>query len=715
MTTTEAARKAPSLTREELRAIHPYVVCMEDGRLAEGASTLPTGTDDFQTVKADIDKLFKTTLPEFIKMHGKPVPMMLWAHGGLVDKAGGLRVAHTQVAWWQANGVFPVHFVWRTGLAESLWDAVKDSLPGRPRGWLDDGWDKLIEIAVRGARGKDTWGAMKTTAKLASEKDTGGAWYFAQKLAAFIDANPGSVSVHTAGHSAGSIFHSHLIPELLSAGVPEIASLNLLAPAIRVDEFKQRLLKKSVLDKITKTTIFTMTESFEKDDTCIGIYRKSLLYLIRAALEDESGAEILGLQECLKRDKALNVLLGKAGSGDKGEVMWSETVGGGPRTSSMSRSHGGFDNDAQTMDSLARRVIDNDQLPAKFETVPGARGVAEASSPWPSEREVLDYISAREAAKPKATGKRALCIGIDMYPLVEDQLGGCVADARAWKQELQHAGFTVDIIEDGDATRQRIVESIQDLILKSRDGDVLVLQYSGHGTTIDDLDGDDLEEAMRTREEKDEALCPVDFRDGELLIDDDLGQLWDLLPEGVNLTVFFDSCHSGGGQRAVMKPPAPSPTRKARLVRMEPENIEAYKEKRGGLPRATRSLDSERSVYFAACQADELAFEHNGQGDFTRIALPHLREFLTRTNQEFYDTVLAEFGGDRQQTPVLLPPALTSRTFLAPLSHAPKGSAATGPTPAPASPIESVSPAGTTRREQAVASILRGVADLIES
>ena len=95
--TTEAARKAPALTREELRAIHPFVVCMEDGKLAEGASTLPTGVDDFQTVKADIDELFKTRLPEFIKMHGKPVPMMLWAHGGLVDKAAGLRVAHTQV------------------------------------------------------------------------------------------------------------------------------------------------------------------------------------------------------------------------------------------------------------------------------------------------------------------------------------------------------------------------------------------------------------------------------------------------------------------------------------------------------------------------------------------------------------------------------------------------------------------------------------------
>lgn len=711
--TSEAARKAPALTRDQLRTIHPFVVCLSDGKLADGASTLPTGVDDFQTVQADIDELFKTRLPEFIKMHGKPVPMMVWAHGGLVDKAGGLRVAHTQIEWWQANGVFPVHFVWRTGLAESLWDAVKDNLPFGARG---DFLDEIIEAAVRRVQGKHTWDAMKTTAKLANEKDEGGAWYFAQKLAAFIKANPGSITVHAAGHSAGSIFHSHLIPELLSAGVPEIASLNLLAPAIRVDEFKQRVMKKSVLERIKKLTLFTMTESFEKDDTCLGIYKKSLLYLIRGALEEESEAEILGLQECLKRDKALDILLGTAGSGAKGEVMWSQTVGGGPRTSSRSVTHGGFDNDAATMNSLARRVIDNDQLTAGFGTVPGTRGVAEEVSPWPSEEDAWAYIASRQAARPQASGKRALCIGINMYPLGGDQLGGCVADARAWKQELQHAGFTVGILEDGDATRQNIVEGIQDLIVKSHAGDVLVLQYSGHGTTVEDLDGDELEEAKRTGETKDEALCPVDFRDGELLIDDDLGQLWDLVPDGVNLTVFFDSCHSGGNQRNVMEPDDGGPTRKARLVRLTSENVEAYKHKRGGLVTSTRSLDSERSVYFGACQATELAFESNGQGDFTRIALPRLRESLTGTNEQFLNAVLGDFGDARKQTPVLLPPGLTSRTFLAPVSEAPPSVGADGPPDQPPSPPKApVAPGGATHREQAVASILRGVADLIES
>lgn len=709
MTTTATTRKAPALTRDQLRTIHPHVISTEDGKLAEGASSLPTGVDDFRTVRADIDDLFATRLPAFIDAQGGgPVPLVLWAHGGLVNKAGGLRVAHSQVEWWLANGAFPVHFVWRTGLAESLWDAVKDNLPGASRG-LDDLWDKVVEGAVRGAQGRLTWSAMKNTARLTNEKDTGGAWYFAQKLAAFTkerakDKKPG-VTVHAIGHSAGSIFHSFLVPELIGAGVP-VASLDLLAPAIRVDEFKQRIMKRTVLPKIAATTIFTMSQPFEERDTCIGVYRKSLLYLIRAALEDDQDAEILGLQECLRRDPDLAGL----------QVVWSQTVGGGPRTTSCSTTHGGFDNDRATMNSLARRILDTDDLKAGFGTVPATRALVEEEPLWPSEAAAFAYIASRERPSTQAPGRRALCIGIDAYPSPADRLAGCVADARAWRQELQHAGFAVDVLEDEKATRQNIVEGIQDLIVRSRAGDVLVVQFAGHGTTVDDLDGDELEEAVRTGETSDEALCPVDFRDGELLIDDDLGQLWDLLPEGVSLTVFFDSCHSGGNQRQVLPvPPEDDPTTKVRLVRLAPEDVAAYREKRGSVTRASRSLDSERSVYFGACQATELAYESNGQGDFTRKALPRIRECLAGTNQQFYDAVLADFGAARRQTPVLLPPGLASRSFLAPTT------AGSVVTEAPRPPLE-IPPvtelpalAAGTRREQAIVQVLRGLADLIES
>ncbi len=219
------------LTRDQLVAMHPYVIDIPDGRLAEGPSRSPTSVKDFKTTKADVDAIFDTFLPSFIAGRDLPVPLVVWAHGGLVDKAAGLGVANLQIEWWKANGAFPVHFVWETGLAASLWDAVKDSLPGRSRGLVEEAKDKAIEVVVRAVpAARATWGAMKTTAALASEEEQGGAWYFATKLGEFVKANPGAITVHTAGHSAGSIFHSHLIPEILAAGVPSIASLDLLRP-----------------------------------------------------------------------------------------------------------------------------------------------------------------------------------------------------------------------------------------------------------------------------------------------------------------------------------------------------------------------------------------------------------------------------------------------------------------------------------------------------
>ena len=77
-------------------------------------------------------------------------------------------------------------------------------------------------------------------------------------------------------------------------------------------------MKKSVLDRIDRLAMFTMSEAFEKKDTCIGVYGKSLLYLIRASLEVEPQAEILGLQECVRRDDALTTALRSTGIGLQG-------------------------------------------------------------------------------------------------------------------------------------------------------------------------------------------------------------------------------------------------------------------------------------------------------------------------------------------------------------------------------------------------------------
>ena len=136
---------------------------------------------------------------------------------------------------------------------------------------------------------------MKRSAALASGPD-GGAHYVGARLARFCADNPGRITVHAAGHSAGAIFQSHFIPAARSQGAPRFDSLQLLAPALRVDGFRSQLLPLVGTD-IDKMTLYTMNMKAEEDDNCLQVYRRSLLYLVSRVFEPEDEAPILGLEQ----------------------------------------------------------------------------------------------------------------------------------------------------------------------------------------------------------------------------------------------------------------------------------------------------------------------------------------------------------------------------------------------------------------------------------
>jgi hypothetical protein len=140
--------------------------------------------------------------------------------------------------------------------------------------------------------------------------------------------------------------------------------------------------------------------------------------------------------------------------------------------------------------------------------------------------------------------KRALCVGINDYPGTDNDLAGCVNDARAWAQLLRErydfppAG--VRVLLDAEATRAGILAGLDWLLAGARAGDQLVFTNSSHGTYVADESGD---------EAYDEALCPFDAADG-LILDDELRVRFARLPEGVSLTMIADNCHSGTITRA---------------------------------------------------------------------------------------------------------------------------------------------------------------------
>lgn len=143
---------------------------------------------------------------------------------------------------------------------------------------------------------------------------------------------------------------------------------------------------------------------------------------------------------------------------------------------------------------------------------------------------------------------RALCVGINDYPSDGSDLKGCVNDANSWAALLtEHYDFPssdVKVITDAEATKQNVLNALKDhLLAGSSEGDVLVFTNSSHGTYCADTTGDEAK--------YDEALCPYDVSDN-LIIDDELRELFSGVADGAHLIVISDSCHSGTVTRAAV-------------------------------------------------------------------------------------------------------------------------------------------------------------------
>jgi len=144
-----------------------------------------------------------------------------------------------------------------------------------------------------------------------------------------------------------------------------------------------------------------------------------------------------------------------------------------------------------------------------------------------------------------------LLVGINDYAPVGaggPDLRGCVNDVRDMANTLNVLGIvpaapaTMRILTDARATRAAILNGFKWLIDGAKKGDVLVFHYSGHGSQVADVGGDDLDG-------KDETICPHDYATAGMIKDDDFRALLAHLPAGVNLDIILDSCHSGTGTR----------------------------------------------------------------------------------------------------------------------------------------------------------------------
>lgn len=322
---------------QDLEALRPYVVNLTRGLLS---------TDGImQTDLDDVEAIFGVHLPRFLAQREAagwvgPVPVVFWAHGGIVSEAAGLRIAGQQVRWWLDNGCYPIHFVWETGFTDTLLSIAS----------------LIRSMQPAGGRGAPWW-SVKVGAQIASGPG-GGAHLVAQRLVRFCAENPGRLTVHAAGHSAGAIFHSHFVPTVVGLGAPSVSTLQLLAPALRVDDFSSTLLP-LVGAGIDSLVLYTMKDDAERADSCFRVYRRSLLYLVSELFEDPTDTPLLGMEVAIRASRELLAAFGLEPPEERAaEVVWSPTdPDAPPGRRSLAVSHGGFDNDVETMNSVAARIL----------------------------------------------------------------------------------------------------------------------------------------------------------------------------------------------------------------------------------------------------------------------------------------------------------------------------------------------------------------------
>lgn len=152
-------------------------------------------------------------------------------------------------------------------------------------------------------------------------------------------------------------------------------------------------------------------------------------------------------------------------------------------------------------------------------------------------------------ASDQSGSKRALLIGINQYKAVP-KLQGSLNDIETMRQILlTRWGFSekqIAVVTDGGATRAGILAALDRLVSETGPNDIVYVHYSGHGSQVEDLNGDEADDHL------DETLVPQDGRSGDIpdITDDELDTVFAKL-RAKSALIVLDSCHSGTATRSL--------------------------------------------------------------------------------------------------------------------------------------------------------------------
>jgi len=207
----------------------------------------------------------------------------------------------------------------------------------------------------------------------------------------------------------------------------------------------------------------------------------------------------------------------------------------------------------------------------------------------------------------------ALLVGINDYPSEVGKLAGCLNDVDHVRSYLSDnfakSDLAIEVLKDGDATRDNIIRQFRGHLGQAREGDVALFQYCGHGarwasaTAFKEFYPDG----------KDEGLVCIDSRrpGGFDLADKELAILIsDVAKNKSHVAVVLDCCHSGSGTRGAdaFKGLRPRLTHEVADERPLESYLDGYYAdlRRKGQP---LFIPTGRHMLLAACERTQLAQE----------------------------------------------------------------------------------------------------------
>ena len=110
----------------------------------------------------------------------------------------------------------------------------------------------------------------------------------------------------------------------------------------------------------------------------------------------------------------------------------------------------------------------------------------------------------------------------------------CTNDAKAMEAIASQIGYESYVLLNENATSHRFFYFLSEASASLEMDDILFISFSGHGSLVKDINGDE-------EDGSDETLVFFD----RMVVDDELYQRWNKFKKGVRILFISDSCHSG--------------------------------------------------------------------------------------------------------------------------------------------------------------------------